>query len=88
MVWVTANHPWMGPVLFAITKTNGVHLGDALVAVPAAFAVYCTTRGTLTPENRTAARGAGAIREPAGGAAPPAGKTERVSDRRGWRCSR
>jgi hypothetical protein len=36
--WVVADHPFAGPVLFAVTEEHGVHLGDLPAVVVLAVA--------------------------------------------------
>jgi hypothetical protein len=47
--WVVAVHPLAGPVLFTVTETNGLHLGDVpAVALAAATTAYCSRRRRMT----------------------------------------
>lgn len=45
--WIVAVHPLSGPVLFTITETNGVHVGD-LPAVAVGVAASMALRRRLT----------------------------------------
>jgi hypothetical protein len=54
--WVVAVHPWAGPVLFTVTETNGLHLGNVpAVALAAAATAYCSRRRRMTAKRREVA---------------------------------
>jgi hypothetical protein len=54
VAWVAGKHRWDGRVVFTISQTHGVHVGDALALIPLVLgmglAVWCWEKGATVDD--------------------------------------